>query len=212
MLLTFRTIGNKLYQIEASPSDTIRSVKERLASANAYDLTKMRLIFKAKVLPDSRTLAELGIDGSGFIVLHAVPVSAAAPAKAPSQPQNAPPAAAPEPCPPAPPPAPVGPSIDPLPCLPRFSAPAPPGFPQKIASLTSMGFSKGDCDAALRASHGNVDRAADFLLSGHIPDLPQLLSISDVPISDSDDEDTPRTKRRRMRRPGCAASPAFATL
>jgi UV excision repair protein RAD23 len=94
MLLTFRTIGNKLYQIEASPSDTIRSVKERLASANAYDLTKMRLIFKAKVLPDSRTLAELGIDGSGFIVLHAVPVSAAAPAKAPSQPQNAPPAAA----------------------------------------------------------------------------------------------------------------------
>jgi hypothetical protein len=75
-----------------------------------------------------------------------------------------------------------------------------------------MGFSKGDCDAALRASHGNVDRAADFLLSGHIPDLPQLLSISDVPISDSDDEDTPRTKRRRMKRPGCAASPAFATL
>jgi UV excision repair protein RAD23 len=51
-----------------------------------------------------------------------------------------------------------------------------------------MGFALADCEAALRASLGNVDRAADFLLSGFVPELPQMISTSDVPLSDSDED------------------------
>jgi UV excision repair protein RAD23 len=193
MQLTFRTIGNKIYQIDFDLSETVQAVKSRIASAYDYDIAKMRLIFKAKVLPDSRTLAELGVDGNGFIVLHAVPLSASSSAKKPTISENSPASVdpvvsvAPEP---TPEPEPFQLSSEPLPSLPQAPGPRIPGFQQKVANLVSMGFSRGDCEVALRASLGNVDRAADFLLSGRVPEMPNLISTTDLPVSDSDAEDS----------------------
>jgi UV excision repair protein RAD23 len=188
MLLTFRTIGNQVYKLEFEPSQTIASVKASLASAYDYDLAKMRLIYKAKVLPDSRTLAEAGIDVKGFLVLHAVPASSAAPKPEPKT-ENSPAVAPSVPAPaPIAPPASFAPTSEPLPFLPRRNEPTPSGFDNKVANLITLGFSRGDCEAALRASMGNVDRAADFLLSGYVPELPPMMSAADVPVGDSDSE------------------------
>ena len=52
---------------------------------------------------------------------------------------------------------------------PPAAAPAPPPPPPEAAieQLTSMGFERDDVLRALRASHNNVERAADRLLSGN---------------------------------------------
>jgi UV excision repair protein RAD23 len=193
MLLTFRTIGNKVYKAEFDLSQTVASVKATLASTYNYELSKMRLIFKAHVLPDSRTLQEVGIDGNGFIVLHAASASSPTRPKVTANTENSPAAIEPPESPQiessAPPPPPTEPSTEPFPSLPRYGGPTPPGFDAKIDNLEALGFSRGDCEVALRASHGNVDRAADFLLSGHVPDLPQMISTSESPGADSDSED-----------------------
>jgi UV excision repair protein RAD23 len=181
-----------VYKAEFDLSQTVASVKATLASTYNYELAKMRLIFKAHVLPDSRTLQEAGIDGNGFIVLHAASASSPTRPKVAPNLENSPMTIAPSEAPhiePAPQPAPTGPSVEPFPSLPRYGGPIPPGFDEKIDNLEALGFSRGDCEVALRASHGNVDRAADFLLSGHVPDIPQMISTSEIPVADSDSED-----------------------
>jgi UV excision repair protein RAD23 len=47
-----------------------------------------------------------------------------------------------------------------------------------------MGFNEGDCELALRAALGNPDRAADYILSGQIPAIPQMISTADVPMDE----------------------------
>lgn len=74
-----------------------------------------------------------------------------------------------------------------LPDLPDSGGRDPPGFKAKVDQLADMGFSRGDCERAVRAALGNVDRAAEFLLSGQIPDAPRpMLSTAVIPMSDSD--------------------------
>jgi UV excision repair protein RAD23 len=192
MKLTFRNIANKSYQMDVDLSQTVASVADALASAYCFDVKKLRLIFKAKVLDNAMTLEECGIDGTGFIVIHSSAVQRQ-PAKRENKPipqeqlPPPPPKPDPAPLPPEPTPEPIGPSMEALPA-PAPGAPLSADLVHKVDSLMGMGFGRSDCEDAIRASHGNIDRAADFLLAGHIPSLPPMLSAADVPAVDGDDD------------------------
>ena len=206
MHVTFRTIGNKLYELDLEPTDTVSHVKATLAKEFGFQSNKIKLIYKAKVLLDNNTLQASGVDGTSFIVLYAMQPQQQQETKKENEADvinnnndgdkntqslngdrqssvvSAPtinheiPAASQETRP-------TLPSTAPLPEI--FSnndMPDPPGFRRKVNELMDMGFSEADCENALRAAVGNVDRAADFLLSGNIPDVPRMLSVRDVPM------------------------------
>ena len=50
----------------------------------------------------------------------------------------------------------------------------PPDFNDKVKNLEAMGFDYRDCCQALRAAMYSLETAADYLLSGHIPDIPEI--------------------------------------
>ena len=183
MLVSFRTTSNKLYQEEFDPSTTIAAIKTQMAEKYGYSANKMRLLYNAKVLPDTATLESAQVQ-KGFIILHALPATGA-PQKQEAKPVETPKAEEP-----------VGPTENKAPTcepLPEFSRnsgrPDPPGFRAKVQELMSMGFSEGDCVNALRAALGNADRAADFILSGHIPEVPQMISTADIPVGEADEDE-----------------------
>lgn len=182
MIVKFRTIKNNLYELDLSPTDTIQLVKQLLASKYGLDSSKMKLIHKAKILTDATTVESLRISESDFIVLHTVPQKksvSTAPATANTS-------AAEKPIP----------SAQPLPGIARkLVNPDPPNFRESVKTLVEMGFNEGDCECALRSAVGNLERATEYLISGYIPDVPHLISVSDVPIQNqreitfSDEED-----------------------
>jgi UV excision repair protein RAD23 len=172
MLLNFRTIANKLYQMEFEPTDTVKACKSKLAPVCGFHPGKIRLIFKARLLNDNVSLGSCGIEANGFIVVHGVPLE-----EPPSTPPSPKPAVVE-----------AGPTCDPLPSIEtNRGRPDPPEFTTKVENLRAMGFGRCDCEIALRAALGNVDRAADFLLSGHTPSAPRLLSTEEIPVSDDGD-------------------------
>jgi hypothetical protein len=132
----------------------------------------MRLIFKGRIIDDNQTLSGCGIDGHGLVVVHGAPISQTS-------------AALPVPQVRIP-----GPTTEPLPVVvTNPGRPDPPGFAAKVRNLSALGFSQGDCEIALRAAMGNVDRAADYLLSGHTPKVPQFVTSADLPARPDDDSD-----------------------
>lgn len=194
MLLSFKTTTNELYQEEFALSATIKDVKIKMAEKYNYAANKMKLIWHAKMLQDNVTVKNIGFKPGTSIVLHGTKVSAPAanakPAAKKQEPveikeaENAPPAEQTQVREVA------APSSEPLPQFSRNRGrPDPPGFRSKVQQLTALGFAEGDCEDALRASLGNVDRAADFLLSGYIPEVPPMISTADVPMADEDDDD-----------------------
>lgn len=188
MIVNFRSVSNQLYTLELQPTDTVASIKATLAEKYNFHPKKIRLIYKAKVLADTTTIESAGIDGNGFVVVYAM--------QAPQQnnqtnnsstnnkeneveeENNKPNESKPHQPPlaqrtvPEPKPLPVS----------TGNFHDPPGFRKKVDELQALGFSRGDCEIALRAAVGNVDRAADYLLSGRVPDVPQMISVSDVPM------------------------------
>jgi UV excision repair protein RAD23 len=197
-----------LYEAEFDLSQTVHSVKESLASAHGFDLKKFRLIFKGKALENDVTLEASGVDGTGFITIHISAVS-----RRPAKPENAPdrtapPEPAPAPLPVADPaPAPAGPSSEPLP-LSAQGPPLPAAWAGRTVNLEAMGFGRQDCEDALRASLGNIDRAAEFLLSGYVPPQPPAPPAADESSEsdevsfdgsdESEDEDDDAVRLRRF--------------
>lgn len=184
MIVNFRSVSNQLYTLELQPADTVGHVKAILAEKYNFHPKKIRLIFKAKVLPDATTLEAAGINGEGFVVVYAMQAnqndkSTTINKENETKEENRkatndskPPPAQNEI---------QTPTEEPLPAF-RPNYHDPPGFQKKVEELVSMGFKRGDCEVALRAAVGNVDRAADFLLSGNVPDMPHLMSVSEIPM------------------------------
>lgn len=65
----------------------------------------------------------------------------------------------------------------------------PPNFNALVQTLTEMGFSEGDAAHALRAAVYNPDRAAEFLLTNYIPEMPQLYDPNDLANEEEDYDD-----------------------
>lgn len=205
MQLNLCTTGNERFQIIAQPTDTISAVKKLLASKYNLIASKTRIIYQAQILPDIKTVSECGIDRTSCLVLHTATqkkkiskklnnsdsenvlmeqVSADDKPAPDNEPQ---------------------PTTEPLPEVRRkWRYQDPPGFEMKVQELVTMGFALRDCEDALRAALYNVDRAADYLLSGNIPSAPPMMSAEDLPECEEEeeeyDDDEETTQEAQLRR------------
>ena len=198
MLVNFKTTKQGNFQLEIDPSATVADVRRMVAEHLGCEEASTKLILKAAILKNEQKLADLHIEAKTQIVVLPSNKKTGAqqpPAPAPTE-QPAPaaePASAPAPAPteqPAPLPTAQGPAAEPLP---GFQQAQPEGQPSRrriehdaqfntnVQNLMEMGFPKTDCEAALEAAFGNADRAADYLLSGHIPEPSEF---ENAPTSD----------------------------
>lgn len=193
MELSFCTISNERFQLLVDPTDTVGTVKKNLANKYGFSSNKTRLIFKAHILSDDKTLQECQIDKDACIVLHNTTQKKKTPKKFPknanSQEQSDPNNVNQEQDAKRDSTSPM-PTTEPIPEITRnVNHRDPTGFAEQVQELESMGFSKCDCQDALRAALYNIDRAADYLLSGNIPSIPPMLDESDLPAIDEEEED-----------------------
>ena len=178
MIIKFKTISNKTYELELYPTDTIGQIREKLGKEFGLLSSALKFIHLAKVLTDEQTIEECGIDGTNFVILHIQNIKLSSQIKKEEKKKLSPIKEKD--------PSPKkenitilkdfkGPQVEPLPIYQTKSEiPDPVDFEEKVKSLISLGFSKSDCEQALRSAVFNSNRAAEFLLSGHIPDLPKL--------------------------------------
>lgn len=184
VLYTFRNVNSKSFKLEIDPATPIAEVKKLIQTELKTDAA-LKLIFKCKILKDEDLMESLKVGPSDFIVVYVsgpkkpAPAPAAEPAPAPA------PAAEPAPAP-APAPAPQGPTVAPLPEIVRPPPQQPqrpqqpgaaagdiensPEFRANLQSLIELGFEQSQCEAALKAAFGDVDRAAEYLFNGSIPE------------------------------------------
>lgn len=191
MKIVCRTVTGASTDFNVEPTDTIGSIKQRMA--NDYELASLRLCHKGKVLDDSKSIQDLGFnDGEVLIIAgkKAKPAAAAAatpaPAPAPAAPATSAPAQANEQTPaqpaqqasPAQEPAPQQASAQqstPAPAEQAQAPPAPTGddaLPpgvdaSQVELIMSMGFpDRPAVIHALRCAYGNGDRAVEYLCTG----------------------------------------------
>ncbi|KAI5367706.1 Putative UV excision repair protein Rad23 [Septoria linicola] len=182
MKLTFKDLKQQKFTIEAEPTDTIGSVKEKISTEKGWDTSTQKLIYSGKILQDDNTIESYKIEEKGFIVCmtskpKAAPSKAAEPAT-PAKPATgtpAPPAAPAQvaapttsqpPATPSPAPASTAASGDER----SFNDPSALAMGEQraaaIAGMEAMGFPRDQIDAAMRAAFFNPDRAVEYLLNG----------------------------------------------
>ena len=69
MILKVKTVGGQQYTVDVEPCDMTISIKKMLDLKDGLDMTRMKLIWKGRVLEDSHTLAFYGITQEHFIVM-----------------------------------------------------------------------------------------------------------------------------------------------
>ncbi|CAF3674487.1 unnamed protein product, partial [Rotaria sp. Silwood1] len=191
MQLQIKTLSNEKFTIECELSDTVRTIKEKIASKDLkdkYEADAVKLIFSGKILEDSKTLESYSINQDSFLVVvkQAPPKAAATSTGATNVPSN--------------PPRPASPQNRAA----NVPQPAPSSLPQQqqqqqqspqttptdntsaaaqdtfssaearekaLRELTDMGFERSQAELALRASFYHVERAAEYLITGNIPNL-----------------------------------------
>lgn len=193
MQLQIKTLSNEKFTIECELTDTVRSIKEKIAAKDLkdkYESDAVKLIFSGKILEDAKTLDSYSITKDSFLV-----VVKQAPAKAASAPGAS--AAAPSvPAPSAsaaprsgnvassvpsttplqqpsaqPQPAGTAPSTGNAPAASQDSFLSSDAREKALRELTDMGFDRGQSELALRASFYHVERAAEYLITGNIPTM-----------------------------------------
>ncbi|KAK5120087.1 hypothetical protein LTR85_006568 [Meristemomyces frigidus] len=180
MKLTFKDLKQQKFTIEAEPTETIGTVKQKISAEKGWEPSTQKLIYSGKILQDDNTIESYKIEEKGFIVCMTskpkAPPKAAEPST-PAKPASTPaPPAAPAPAntsstsqPPATPsPAPGAgaASADPQ----SFNDPSALALGEQraaaIASMEGMGFPRDQIDRAMRAAFFNPDRAVEYLLNG----------------------------------------------
>ena len=68
MKLTFKDLKQAKFQIEAEPTDTIGSVKEKISQEKGWEPSTQKLIYSGKILQDDNTIESYKIEEKGFIV------------------------------------------------------------------------------------------------------------------------------------------------
>ncbi|KAL8997480.1 MAG: hypothetical protein Q9169_003260 [Polycauliona sp. 2 TL-2023] len=186
MKLTFKDLKQNRFEIEAEPSETVGTLKEKISKDKGWEASLLKLIYSGKILQDGNTVESYSIEEKGLIVCmvgkpKAASAGASSTAKAPSTPA---PSSAQTPAPPA---APAQTSNTTTTDAPATPSPAPaatstttePGNFNDPSALTlgaqreaavqnmeSMGFPRAEIDRAMRAAFFNPDRAVEYLLSG----------------------------------------------
>lgn len=187
MQLQIKTLSNEKFTIDCELSDTVRTIKEKIAGKDLkdkYEADAVKLIFSGKILEDSKTLESYSITPESFLVVvkQAAPKPQAAPATSavPSNPSGAtgtqqtrtPTVATPTAAPQQPQqqtrPAP---SSETAPAASQDAFLSAENREKSLRELTDMGFDRAQAELALRASFYHVERAAEYLITGNIPSL-----------------------------------------
>ncbi|UJR13903.1 hypothetical protein I4U23_000909 [Adineta vaga] len=185
MQLQIKTLSNEKFTIECELSDTVKTIKEKIAAKDLkdkYEADAVKLIFSGKILEDAKTLESYAITPESFLVVvkQAVPKPQAttASAAAPSNPSGAtgtqartPNVATPAAAPPQQQPARPAPSSENAPAASQDAFLSAEVREKALRELTDMGFDRAQAELALRASFYHVERAAEYLITGNIPIL-----------------------------------------
>jgi UV excision repair protein RAD23 len=195
MQLQIKTLSNEKFTIECELTDTVRTIKEKIAAKDLkdkYEADAVKLIFSGKILEDSKTLESYSIAQDSFLVVVKQPppknpTASAAPTNtqsntATSVSSTARPANVAQPTPstasqqPAAPPTQQQqqpsrptPASGNAPAASQDSFLSPEAREKALTELTDMGFDRTQSELALRASFYHVERAAEYLINGNIP-------------------------------------------
>ena len=163
MDIKFRTITGKIYTLnEISPKTTVGQMKENLAKQNpGLNAKQLHFILPAGSLADETTFDKLNIQPETYIILHqtnscslADMVLSQTQVRRPSTPSlNDTSSSAPN-------------QKTHKKSKDFQSIPQPPPPDDSLALLVEMGFDQEMCQRALTACHGNIENAANMLLSG----------------------------------------------
>lgn len=175
MLITLKTLQQKVFKVEVELSEDVSTLKDKIASVGKedhggdYPRDKQKLIFQGKILDDDKKLEEYQITEKGFIVLMLVKPKAQ---PKPEEPKPEPAATTPEtPAPaatetPAATPAAEAATAPTPPTTAATPAPQPETANPAVDMLCAMGFPRDQVVAALRAAFNNPDRAVEYLTNG----------------------------------------------
>lgn len=192
MLITFKTLQQKTFKIEVDENETVKVLKEKIHSerGDEFPIEGQKLIYAGKILEDDKQIKEYNIDtNKNFVVVMAVkPKKPAADKPAETSASSSTPAASTTPA--TTPAATTTTTAAPTtaPASETTTAPASDStvrtsesaesalltgtaLDSSITELMSLGYSREQVMRALNASYHNADRAAEYLLSGNIPDV-----------------------------------------
>jgi len=181
MRLTFKTVQQQTFTVDAEPSDTVLMLKEKINASQGHPVASQKIIYSGKILPDAKTVESCAIKEKDFLVVmvskaKTVPVPTPAPVAKPAPVPVEAPAPAVE--------APVAPaaSVDvaaEAAAVPAAAASAEPqsfdstasflsgsALQSTIQNIMEMGFEREQVMKALKASYNNPDRAVEYLMTG----------------------------------------------
>lgn len=173
--LVFGTVKGETYELDATEEATVQELFQMLQEKYNIPAADCRLVFGGRPLQLEDKVRDFGLTSGSRLILHVrkqqVPTSPGVSGTSGDVP--------------------VDPTPQPKPIQPRaqLSQPPPPtagpvdpaNFHELVSQLAELGYDRAQCEAALRASHYNVEAAADSLLGGgggsaggaYIPDPPQ---------------------------------------
>ncbi|RPB26786.1 UV excision repair protein Rad23 [Terfezia boudieri ATCC MYA-4762] len=68
MKLTFKDLKQQKFFVEAEPSETIATLKEKISTEKGWEVAQQKLIYSGKILQDQNTIGSYNIEEKGFIV------------------------------------------------------------------------------------------------------------------------------------------------
>lgn len=149
MKIFLKTLKGDKVEFEVQPQDTVLSLKQQVLQAQGHEVELQKLIAAGRIMEDPRLISEYSVkEGDSIVIMVAKP-------KPPPRAAQEPPAEVPQVAAAQPP-----------------AAPAALGgaeFEGAVQRVMELGFPRDQTEAALRAAHGNPDRAIDYLMGGFAP-------------------------------------------
>lgn len=199
MLITFKTLQQKTFKIEIEETETIKVLKEKIAEerGNEFPVEGQKLIYAGKILDDEKKVSEYNIDPvKNFVVVMAVKPKT----KPAEKPKDTAASSSTDSSASSSTPTPVSSTTESTPATSSTiitsdttsttSTPTPAQQPSttstvsadnmlllgdqletSVTELMQLGFPRDQVLRALQSSFNNADRAAEYLLSGNIPNI-----------------------------------------